>query len=118
MGIAIGSLLGLLLAISIVLDVVQTNKEKEILANSVGGMETITIYEGYSNNKSKKDTFTYYREITTDVMYICYEEYRKGSLTVMLDSETGLPLTYSRYLELINENTKGIDNGRESNRDN
>lgn len=105
-GKAIGVLITLLLVSLIILAGIENNKEKEMIKNSTGRMEVITICEGYSNSKNKKDTFTYYREITTDVMYICYEENRKGSLTVMLDPETGLPLTYNRYLELTNENTE------------
>lgn len=46
------------------------------------------------------DCFYYYREKATDVLYIqCYEGF-SGGLTVMLDPEKGLPLTYERYIEL------------------
>ena len=46
------------------------------------------------------DDFTYYRDAITDVMYLCYYNYNGGGLTVMLDPETGLPLTYVRFVEL------------------
>ena len=99
-GIVIGTLLGLIVILSILINHLETKEDQEIIASFTGGMEVIGICEGYNSGVSKQDTFTYYRETTTDVMYICYEEYRKGSLTVMMDPETGLPLTYSRYLEL------------------
>ena len=49
---------------------------------------------------STDDSVIYYRDIKTDVMYIFVSGYRKGGPTAMLDPETGLPLTYSRYKEL------------------
>ena len=39
--------------------------------------------------------FKYYRDTITDVLYITYSS---GGLTVMMDPETGLPMTYSQYL--------------------
>ena len=47
--------------------------------------------------------FTYYRDKVTDVMYICYDEYDSGGLLEMHDPNTGLPLTYEKYLEYQNE---------------
>ena len=44
--------------------------------------------------------FTYYRDTITDVMYLRYHTINAGGLTVMLDPETGLPLTYTRFVEL------------------
>ena len=103
-GIAIGTLLalsiGTLIFLGMMQERTQKQEEEKIIANFTGGMEVVGICEGHYNNGKEQDTFTYYREVTTDVMYICYEEYRKGSLTVMMDPETGLPLTYSRYIEL------------------
>lgn len=46
----------------------------------------------------------YFRDTTTDVLYLYSSSYRKGGLTVMLEPETGLPLTYTRYMELYNQN--------------
>lgn len=57
--------------------------------------------------KVDDDTFFYYRDLVTDVIYL--RAGRKvmnagqGGLTVMLDPETGLPLTYARYLEIAEE---------------
>lgn len=46
---------------------------------------------------------TYYRDKTTDVLYMKYYYYTgnagMGGLTVMLDPDTGKPLTYTRYME-------------------
>lgn len=39
-----------------------------------------------------------YRDMITDVLYMGSEE---GGLEAMLDPETGLPLTYTRYMELV-----------------
>lgn len=54
--------------------------------------------------ESSSGYFDYYRDIATDVIYIRYADKigyaGLGGLTVMLDPETGLPLTYSRYKEL------------------
>lgn len=56
-----------------------------------GGMELVG--EGV-------DGFYYYRDSVTDVMYLWKVGGYKGGLTTMLDPETGLPLTYARYMEL------------------
>ena len=58
---------------------------------------------------SSDSDFDLYRESFSDVLYILYS--RKsgyagmGGLTVMLDPLTGLPLTYSNYLDLY-QNSK------------
>lgn len=62
-----------------------------------GGMEFVG---GYVDNDNGGREFYYYRDIVTDVMYVCFNGYRKGGLTEMSGPETGLPLTYARYLEL------------------
>jgi len=67
----------------------------------VGGMEFVGYSRGYYEG-TNTDAFTYYRDVVTDVMYVCFEEYNKGGMTVMQDPETGLPLTYTRYMELAN----------------
>ena len=48
------------------------------------------------------DSIDYYRDTTTDVMYMCFMGRRKAGLTEMHDPETGLPLTYTRYMEIYN----------------
>ena len=39
-----------------------------------------------------------YRETTTDVMYMTFHENHGGGLTVMIDPQTGGPLTYTNWL--------------------
>ena len=56
------------------------------------------------------DDFCLYRDTLTDVLFLCYDlrlgYSGAGGLTYMPDPETGLPLTYAKYLELkTNENT-------------
>lgn len=65
-------------------------------------MELIGEVSGRTNATLDTDKFYYYRDVKTDVIYICFEEYRKGGLTAMLDPDTGLPLTYTRYMEFYN----------------
>lgn len=62
-------------------------------------MEPVGYARGYREG-GNTDKFTYYRDVVTDVMYICFEEYNKAGMTVMQDPETGLPLTYARYMDL------------------
>lgn len=47
---------------------------------------------------AKNGGFYLYRCEVTDVLYIRFDT--DGGLTVMVDPDTGLPLTYTRYLEL------------------
>lgn len=48
----------------------------------------------------KENYFTYYLDEVTRVMYLLSHCSEKSGLTVMLDPETGLPLTLERYKEL------------------
>lgn len=68
---------------------------------------------GYSSD----NRFEYYVDVVTDVLYVwnsdtgtsIYGYGIGGGLTVMLDPESGLPLTYTRYMELYNNaGAKGI----------
>lgn len=59
------------------------------------------LFDGGLECISTSKHIYYYRDIVTDVMYVrCYS----SGLTEMSDPETGLPLTYTRYLELQNNN--------------
>lgn len=59
----------------------------------------------------KSGYFYYYRDLTTDVLYLRYGKKAGhagiGGLTVMLDPETGLPLTYTRYMDLYEDLQNG-----------
>lgn len=52
------------------------------------------------------DGITYYRDTVSDVMYLRSGGNHGGGLIVMPDPETGLPLTYARYMELYNQLSK------------
>lgn len=58
-------------------------------------------------SKTDNGKYEFYRETLTDVVYIQYREKNgyagMGGLTVMLDPETGRPLTYARYMELYSK---------------
>lgn len=64
-------------------------------------------YLGYSRNAGSGGQFFYYRDTLTDVIYVLYREKAgyagMGGLTVMLDPETGLPLTVARWAEFYNQ---------------
>ena len=42
----------------------------------------------------------HYKDTTTNIIYLYDNSYNRGGITVMPDPETGLPLTYDRYLEI------------------
>lgn len=48
----------------------------------------------------------YYRDITTDVLYLWRKAANAGGFTIMLDPDTGLPLTYSRCKEIYDLNVE------------
>ena len=58
------------------------------------------LFEGGMEYLGTSNSVAYYRDTVTDVMYACYHCLNAGGLTEMSDPETGLPLTYTRYLEL------------------
>jgi len=55
-------------------------------------------------SRTKDGKYAFYRESVTDVVYVQYREKLMnagmGGLTVLVDSETGMPLTYTRYMEI------------------
>lgn len=63
----------------------------------VEGMEPVEPFHG---NGFRDENFVYLRDAVTDVMYVSFKFMNAGGMTVMLEPETGLPLTYTRYLEL------------------
>lgn len=57
--------------------------------------------------------FSYWRDKATDVVYVRFRDKSGyagyGGLSVMLDPETGLPLTYARYMEIYNQVEKNAE---------
>lgn len=49
---------------------------------------------------SKDYTIELYRDTTTNIIYLRDSDIRSGGYTVLPDPETGLPLTYDRFLEI------------------
>lgn len=70
------------------------------------GMEYLGSSKSGTNGK-----FYYYRDIITDVVYVLYREKNgyagMGGLTVMMDPENGLPLTFARWQELYSAKENG-----------
>ena len=63
------------------------------------GMEKVSGVRGAITTVNMN--FYYYRETATDVMYIvCFNSTGAG-ITPMVNPDTGLPMKYSEYLELI-----------------
>ena len=52
-------------------------------------------FEMVAVGRSREGNIYYYRDLVTDVLYVSH-----NGLTPMLDPETGLPLTYTKYMEL------------------
>lgn len=69
-------------------------------------------YLGYSAHNGSSATFYYYRDTITDVMYVLFREKDgyagMGGLTVMLDPENGLPLTFARWQEIYNQKSTEV----------
>lgn len=75
-------------------------------------VETPEISEPFEMELIKKQkidsdiAFYFYKETITDVVYVrCLQKAGyagAGGLTVLSDPETGLPLTYARYIEIYN----------------
>lgn len=72
--------------------------------------ETDIPFEMELVGRSSEGRFFYYRDTVTDMMFLfCRSSTANsqgGGLTLMLDPETGLPLTYDRYMEIYGEQSK------------
>lgn len=84
-----------------VTDSTAANDNDSDAGNTVSaGMEFL----GLSKPNGHYGTFYYYRDIITDVVYVTYREKHgyagMGGLTVMMDPENELPLTFSRWQQL------------------
>lgn len=80
--------------------VCDNNEERGNTDNGLFGMEYIGFskVDFYYYNRTG---FYLYRNTITDILYILYDSKEKCQLTEMHDPETGLPLTYKRYLEMV-----------------
>jgi len=81
----------------------ESTSETEAVEENLIGMEKM----GSAGN------FTYYRDVSTDVMYLWRFErgYNAGygGLTIMVNPKTGLPLTYSDWIEFKDGEYFGTD---------
>ena len=86
-----------------------------------------TTYSDYSTTKENRvgmekmgsaGNFVYYRDTSTDVMYLwrCEKGYNAGygGLTVMMNPETGKPLTYADWVEFEEGEYNGSDENTKS----
>ena len=55
------------------------------------------LEEVWSN---KNDSIGIYRDVTTNIVYLRDNVAQRGGYTVIPNPETGLPLTYDRFLEI------------------
>ena len=63
------------------------------------GMEKVSGVRGAITTVNMN--FYYYRETATDVMYIVGFNSTGAGITPMVNPDTGLPMKYSEYLELV-----------------
>lgn len=93
----------IVLAITMILSVTSCNSNSENKEPS-----NQELFDGGLEYLGRSQDCHYYRDVVTDVMYLYYNTLKAGGITEMSDPETGLPLTYTRYLELQNngENNK------------
>lgn len=61
------------------------------------------LFDGGLEYLGRSRSVDYYRDTVSDVMYLIYIGPKAAGMTQMSDPETGLPLTYTRYLELQNQ---------------
>ncbi len=82
----------------------QDYTKSSVLSSDIGIISGFELIDklGY-NDVSDNNNFDIYRCPVTDVLYIVYHGYRKGSLTVLLNPQTGFPLTYTDYLFFKND---------------
>ena len=88
-------------------DINQINEDVKEIANNSNVSETTpesTLPEFLPFTFEEILTFnqdiSIYRDVITDVIYVRYRGFREGDLTVMLEPETGKPLTLTKYMEI------------------
>lgn len=94
--IAVCVLIVLLIIILVAAYVDGKNTAKQEEINSNFKMETI----------AKSSDFILFHNTVTDVLYLWKSQLKQAGLTEMSDPETGLPLTYERYLQLQEKSEK------------
>lgn len=81
------------------ISVAETTEYVDRSTSIPNGMEKVSGVKGAITTVNMN--FYYYRETATDVMYIvCFNSTGAG-ITPMVNPDTGLPMKYSEYLELI-----------------
>lgn len=93
--------------------VIEDNTQSENIPEDGNTFQPFELeYVGRSSN-TDAEKFHYYREMTTDVLYIAQRKTSgyagMGGLTTVLDPETGLPLTFTRYMELYESKVGSTD---------
>lgn len=88
------------------------DKSKSKAENYVNSVELEFDFTENEENKNQMElvykeheeaynfTFSIYRNVVTDVLYLWANSFRAGGFQEMHDPETGLPLTYEKYKEL------------------
>lgn len=65
--------------------------------------DSIQPFDMENVGSSNDGKFVFFRDPISDVLYIWRKSGYSGGLTVMLDPESGLPLTYSRYISIYDD---------------
>lgn len=71
--------------------------------DDVGSEEVITFYDDGAN-------YTYFREVATDVLYVWRDpsaHYKMAGFSIMMDPQTGGPLTYENWVKYLKEKNSG-----------
>ena len=81
------------------ISVAETAEYVDQSASTPIGMEKVSGVKGAITTVNMN--FYYYRETATDVMYIVGFNSNGAGITPMVNPDTGLPMKYSEYLELV-----------------
>ena len=81
------------------IQVAETTEYVDRSTSIPNGMEKVSGVKGAITTVNMN--FYYYRETATDVMYIVGFNSTGAGITPMLNPDTGLPMKYSEYLELV-----------------
>ncbi len=73
-----------------------------VMPTAANDSDDAAVYVGMERVLSD-EPFYYYRDVTTDVMYVVYRDYRCAGLNVMVDPNTDGPLTHENWLKYQSE---------------